>query len=107
MEQRLASPRFDDFGLLVDPNDWSPELATEIARRESVPQLNDLHWAFIESLRDYYFRFQAPPPAALICHELDLGVWCAHDLFNNMLSAWRIAGLPDPGEEAKSYMSAE
>jgi len=107
MEQSLASPRFDDAGLLVDPGDWSPELASELARHEAIPQLTDLHWDFINSLRDYYYRYQVPPPASLICHDLNQNDWCCHDLFHNCLAAWRIAGLPDPGEEAKSYMSAE
>jgi len=30
-----------------------------------------------------------------------------HMLFPSCLAAWRIAGLPDPGEEAKAYLSAE
>lgn len=107
MEQTLSQHQFDEYGLLMHPEDWSRELAAELAQKESIPQLTDLHWAFIDSLRAYYDKYQVPPPAAMICHDLDLDEWCCHDLFHNCLAAWRIAGLPDPGEEAKSYMSAE
>lgn len=107
MEQSLQETRFDEYGLLRHPEDWSPELASELARQEAIPHLTDLHWAFIDSLRDYYGKYQVPPPAGLICHDLKLNEWCCHDLFHNCLNAWRIAGLPDPGEEAKAYMSAE
>lgn len=107
MEQKRSQRQFDENGLLVHPEDWSRELAAELAREEAIPQLTDLHWAFIDSLRAYYGKYQVPPPAAMICGELDLSERCCHDLFHNCLVAWRIAGLPDPGEEAKAYMSAE
>jgi dissimilatory sulfite reductase related protein len=107
MEQTRSQHQFDENGLLMHPEDWTRELAAELAREESIPQLTDLHWAFIDSLRAYYGKYHVPPPVAMICRELDLNEWCCHDLFHNCLAAWRIAGLPDPGEEAKAYMSAE
>lgn len=30
---------------------------------------------------------------------------CVKQLFGGPLEAWRIAGLPDPGEEARAYMA--
>ena len=29
---------------------------------------------------------------------------CMPDLFRSVRTAWRVAGLPNPGEEAKAYM---
>jgi len=29
---------------------------------------------------------------------------CLEQLFHGTREAWRIAGLPDPGEEARAYM---
>lgn len=36
--------------------------------------------------------------------ELDLVANCVHRLFGGPLEAWKVAGLPDPGEEARTYM---
>ena len=107
MGQLLRDAKFDEFGLLVDPGDWTPDLARELAQSDGISELTSQHWAFINLLRDYYQRFHVPPPASKICHDLHLGRGCGHDLFHTCLEAWRIAGLPDPGEEAKSYLSAE
>ncbi len=101
------TPRFDEYGLLLDPMDWSHELASQLAQEEGINELTPEHWRFINTLRAYYYEFQVPPPASKICHDMAMTSWCGHDLFHSCLAAWRIAGLPDPGEEAKSYMSAE
>jgi tRNA 2-thiouridine synthesizing protein E len=107
VEQALQKVEFDEYGLLRDPGDWTPELAQQLAVSEGVAELTDQHWAFLGALRDYYSRFQVPPPTARICHELGMRHGCGHELFPSCLAAWRIAGLPDPGEEAKSYLSGE
>jgi hypothetical protein len=41
---------------------------------------------------------------ANVCRELDLTEDCVHRLFGGPVEAWKIAGLPDPGEEARAYM---
>jgi TusE/DsrC/DsvC family sulfur relay protein len=107
MGELLKDPQFDDYGLLIDPEDWSPELAQQLARHAGVEPLTERHWAFLMSLREYYQRFHAPPPPHKVCHDLRLSRSCGHELFDTCLSAWRIAGLPDPGEEAKTYLSAD
>ncbi len=106
MGQLLRHPEFDEFGLLKDPRDWSPELAHKLASDAGIAELSDQHWAFIKSLRAYYRQFHVPPPPSKICHNLQLQHGCGHELFETCLTAWRIAGLPDPGEEAKAYLSA-
>jgi tRNA 2-thiouridine synthesizing protein E len=107
MGQALKKAQFDEYGLLMDPRDWTPELAQQLAGSEGIAELTSRHWAFLEALRGYYERFQVPPPTARVCHELGLRHACGHELFPSCLAAWRIAGLPDPGEEARAYLSAE
>jgi tRNA 2-thiouridine synthesizing protein E len=107
MERFSGTVEFDEFGLVKNPRDWTPELAEELARHYDIGPLGDEHWAFIKSLREYYERYHVPPPAHLLCREMHLPRGCGHELFHSCLDAWRIAGLPDPGEEAKSYLSAE
>ena len=107
MQHVLRQPEFDEYGLLRDPADWTPDLARHLAKGEGLIELSPQHWAFLNALRDYYQRFRVPPPTARLCHELHLKHDCGHLLFPRCLAAWRIAGLPDPGEEARSYLSAE
>jgi len=40
-----------------------------------------------------------------VCRRHDKATNWVHDLFGTCLNAWRVAGLPNPGEEAKSYLS--
>ena len=43
----------DEEGYLLDPADWSEEIARELALRENVV-LTDRHWAVIRFMREYY-----------------------------------------------------
>lgn len=94
---------FDETGFLLHPDAWSRLAAEQIAAADGI-HLTDLHWALINSLRNYYFRLDAPPSAHYICHLHNLEPRCIERLFGDEREAWRIAGLPDPGEEAKAYM---
>jgi dissimilatory sulfite reductase related protein len=40
-----------------------------------------------------------------VCRETALSKSEIYDLFGGCLRAWRIAGLPNPGEEARTYLS--
>ncbi|NHZ69658.1 MAG: sulfurtransferase TusE [Thermotogales bacterium] len=88
-----------------DPDLWNEDIARAIARRDGFAGLTRDHWTIIHALREHYHRFGAAPPAFRhICNEHHLGKYCVESLFHSEREAWRIAGLPDPGEEAKSYM---
>ncbi len=103
---KLTIPQFDDDGLLNDAGIWSVELAQEIAYRNDVGVLTDEHWKIIYALRAYYQQFGVAPAMQNICHDLGHGRFWVHDLFHTCLNAWRVAGLTNPGEEAKSYLSS-
>jgi tRNA 2-thiouridine synthesizing protein E len=106
-EKMLRSLGMDEYGLLREPRTWTPSLAREIARQDEVGELTEYHWAIIRALRDYYDEYRVAPPISLICVENGLEKSCGHELFHTCMVAWRVAGLPDPGEEARSYLSAE
>jgi len=38
-------------GFLINPTDWSKEIAVEIAQGENIPELTDAHWKVIEFAR--------------------------------------------------------
>jgi TusE/DsrC/DsvC family sulfur relay protein len=52
----------DDEGYLIDPADWTRELAAQMARQENIV-LSDLHWAVLGFMRDYYEQRQIAPDA--------------------------------------------
>jgi len=39
-----------------------------------------------------------------VCHLTGQSADCMQHLFPNPREAWRVAGLPNPGEEAKAYL---
>lgn len=95
----------DTEGFICDPEAWSDDLARMIASKDGIRELTWDHWIIIHALREHYHRFGTAPPAfSHICNEHHLGKHCVEKLFHSEREAWRIAGLPDPGEEAKTYM---
>lgn len=96
----------DEYGLLKDTEQWSELVAHWIAGQNDVGPLTQAHWRFIYALRSYYTKYRFPPAMSLICKKEGMDSHCVQRLFCTCLNAWRVAGLPDPGEEAKSYLSA-
>jgi tRNA 2-thiouridine synthesizing protein E len=107
--QELASgaPRplpMDADGFIVDAELWNPGMARAIARMDDVGPLTKDHWSIIYYLREHRMTYGAIPPVSQICrtHGMDKGA--VRNLFGSCREAWRVAGLPHPGEEALSYM---
>lgn len=98
VDTRLANP------FIEDPQDWNEELAIKWAREEGVNELTDRHWKVLHELRRHYLPEKNLPVMKVVCHDLGLEEGCISKLFINPEVAWRIAGLPDPGEEAKAYL---
>jgi TusE/DsrC/DsvC family sulfur relay protein len=101
---KLSSPRFDDTGFLADAGTWSEALAREIASRDGIGPLTETHWKILHYLRRSWLDCQTIPAVSHTCHVAGMGPLCLEELFNGPREAWRIAGLPDPGEEARAYM---
>lgn len=95
---------FDVDGFLTDQNLWSPRLAEILAVEAGVDALTPKHWEVIHLVRDRYNAIGALPVMRLVCRAAGLDPHDAHKLFPGCRALWRIAGLPNPGEEAKAYM---
>ncbi|HMM50501.1 MAG TPA: TusE/DsrC/DsvC family sulfur relay protein [Burkholderiaceae bacterium] len=61
--------RTDEEGYLIDPYDWSPEVAQVLARREGV-ELTEEHWAVLRFMRDYYDEHQIPADTRFVMRFL-------------------------------------
>lgn len=98
------SLRLDEEGFLSDSRQWTRETARILAEMDGIGTLGPGHWAVIYYLREHYEAYGSIPPMAQVCRSQQLEKHAVRQLFGGCREAWRIAGLPDPGEEARAYM---
>ncbi len=96
---------FDADGFFADPQSWSPNTAIRVAEEYGIDPLTPLHWTIIHQVRERYYRLGSLPVMRLVCRAAGVERAKAHKLFGSCRTLWRVAGLPNPGEEAKSYMT--
>src|SRR5512147_1102042 len=99
-----AALAVDFEGYLVDPAQWSEQIAEELARQEGIV-LSDEHWVVIRFVRDYYERHQIAPDARHAMKHLaghkGAGKAGRNDLFvlfpyGYVKQACKIAGMRKP-----------
>lgn len=59
----------DEEGYLVDPDDWSPAIAEQLACQESI-DLSDEHWRIVEFMRAYYQEHRIAADARFVVKYL-------------------------------------
>lgn len=96
---------FDENGFLLEPELWSESLARETAALDGLGPLTPNHWKILQVLRAHWRDCQSLPALSHVCHLAGLQGDCVNQLFRGARHAWRIAGLPDPGSEARAYLS--
>ncbi len=95
---------FDPDGFLIDPSTWSESLADRIAQTDGLGTLNELQLGLIHALRREFAKHGTVTALSHVCHLTGQSADCMQHLFPSPREAWRVAGLPNPGEEAKAYM---
>ena len=98
------SSQFDEDGFLLDPDIWNKTLAAQVAEQSGIGRLNSAHLNIIQFVRDKYLSIGAIPPMRRICREFGYERDAVQGLFGGSKQLWKVAGLPNPGEEAKAYM---
>lgn len=101
---RVDDLALDDDGFLIDRRIWSREVAQHLAGQRGLGQLGETHWLIINYIRDKYFRLGALPPMRNMCRKLGLEREAVKNDFGSCRMLWQVAGLPNPGPEALSYM---
>ncbi len=96
--------QFDEDGFLVNTEVWTRETARLLAEIDGLGKLTPDHWSVIMYLREKHLEAGGLPVMSRICRIMHLGEHGVQRLFGSCREAWRISGLPNPGEEAKSYM---
>jgi sulfur relay (sulfurtransferase) DsrC/TusE family protein len=102
---RTPSPAiFDEDGFLIDPDMWSESLADRIAQNDGLGELSELQVGLLHALRREFAKHGTVMALSHVCHLTGQSADCMQHLFPNPREAWRVAGLPNPGEEAKAYL---
>lgn len=95
---------FDPDGFLIDPAIWSESLAERIAQNDGLGELTELQLGLVHALRREFSKHGTVTALSHVCHLTGQSANCMQRLFPTAREAWRVAGLPNPGEEAKTYL---
>lgn len=63
------TPDTDSLGYLIDPANWTEEIAEAFAKQEGIA-LTDEHWVVIRFMREYWEKNDVPPEARHTIKEL-------------------------------------
>ena len=87
-----------DDGFFVDPEQWTEDMAVELAREEGIDTLTDLHWQVIKFMRTEYFEKGTGPTVRVLGKASGVSVKDLYQLFPKGPAkvAARGAGIPKP-----------
>ena len=88
----------NDDGFMTDPDQWTPDIAVEIARRAGIEPLTDRHWAVIEFCRRDAAEKGTPPGVRRITKNAGVSQKEIYALFPKGpgILAAKISGLTKP-----------
>jgi len=88
----------DHEGFLVRPEQWTPEIAEEIARENGILELTPRHWQVVEFMRERYLETGAAPSIRALGKESGVPVKELYALFPKGPAklAAKIGGIPKP-----------
>jgi tRNA 2-thiouridine synthesizing protein E len=88
----------NDEGFFVDPEQWTDDMAPELARREGIDELTSAHWQVLRFMRSEYFAKGTGPTVRMLGKTSGVSVKELYQLFPKGPAkiAARIAGIPKP-----------
>ncbi len=88
----------NDEGFFVHPEQWTEEMAAELARRESIDPLTDRHWTVLRFMRSEFLDKGTGPTVRALGKTSGVSVKELYQLFPKGPAkvAARIAGIPKP-----------
>jgi tRNA 2-thiouridine synthesizing protein E len=88
----------DDEGFMVDPAEWTPDIAALIAKDEGIDELNDRHWVVINYIRKDFEETGTVPGLRKITKQAGVPTKELYALFPKGpgKKVARIAGLSKP-----------
>jgi TusE/DsrC/DsvC family sulfur relay protein len=95
----------DDDGFLVNMEDWTEEVAKALSEREGGETLTEDKMDILKFMREYYKKYNFFPILHAVCKNVHQPKDCVTEKFIDPVKAWKIAGLPNPGEEVLIFRS--
>jgi len=87
-----------DDGFLVRPEQWTEDMAPELAMREGIDELTPAHWTVLRYMRSEFFDKGTGPTVRMLGKTSGVSVKELYQLFPKGPAkvAARIAGIPKP-----------
>lgn len=104
VEVKGAKYEVDEDGFLVDPDEWTMDIANYFADVEGIA-MTEAHWEVVNFLRDYFKQFNIAPMIKILVKEIGkkMGPEKGNTKYLYQLypggpakQACKIAGLPKP-----------
>jgi tRNA 2-thiouridine synthesizing protein E len=88
----------NDEGFFVHPEQWTEDMAPELAQREGIEELTEAHWTVIRFMRREFFEKGTGPTVRLLGKTSGVSVKELYQLFPKGPAkvAARVAGIPKP-----------
>ncbi|HVV22481.1 MAG TPA: TusE/DsrC/DsvC family sulfur relay protein [Pseudonocardiaceae bacterium] len=88
----------NDEGFFTEPDQWTPQMAVEIAHRAGIDELTDRHWKVIDFMRAEYAAKGTGPTVRALGKTSGVSVKELYQLFPKGPAklAAKIAGIPKP-----------
>jgi TusE/DsrC/DsvC family sulfur relay protein len=97
----------DEDGFLARLEDWTETVARVLAAREGIAELPEDKLDILRFMREYYGKHRFFPIVRYVCKNVHQPANCVTEKFMDPVTAWKIAGLPNPGEEVIMFKSWE
>jgi TusE/DsrC/DsvC family sulfur relay protein len=97
----------DNDGYLINFEEWNEEIGQVLANQEGVGELTKDKIDILKFMRSYYHEHKFFPILRQVCKNVHQPNNCFIDTFIDPVKAWKIAGLPNPGEEVNMFKSWE
>lgn len=93
-----AQVEVDAEGFLVDPQQWTREMAPEIAAENGIPELTARHWQVIDFMRGAYLERGSAPSIRTLGKASGVPIKELYELFPKGPAklAAKIGGIPKP-----------
>ncbi|MHB8438985.1 MAG: TusE/DsrC/DsvC family sulfur relay protein [Acidimicrobiales bacterium] len=94
----LTDVEVNDEGFFVHPEQWTEEMAPELARREGIATLTDAHWQVIRFMRSEFLAKGSGPTVRVLGKTSGVSIKELYELFPKGPAkiAAKIAGIPKP-----------
>ena len=88
----------DAEGFFVHPEQWTEDMAPEIARENGIPELTERHWQVINFMRNIYLEQGSAPSIRTLGKVSGVPIKELYQLFPKGPAklAAKIAGIPKP-----------